>query len=692
MLRVRAKKRKKKQVVPRRYRPPGAAARKIMCGGDELAMEVLAPEICISLAGGLGADMSEKIQVVRLECGPMRGERGVVARAEIEARSVLPYAGLIVADDELASLLWQEPRAVAHCLMYRYEFAGPQISVLPYLQSPSCAPAPFVNCARGPHSTEAIVWQTSRTLDKSNEEISLKLSWRSWGSEHIGARIRRTVDGGGFADGTVVAWLDANESDFVVNDIPAALWRVKYDDNSVLAGDFQDLELHEILSSAKAPLPVETTTLDLPSIPNRACSEESVVSTNANKQANCHFEEVTADGAVLGVYVVASRKIMRGEPLLVTYGCEFWSGWIQRRSRLEELERAADTLCNSCYELIKAIDSERDGQADDDQRITTTNDHHPLSSSSSISCCDENNNMMIDENTTNEQASKRHQVPTRIDRHEVWRYLIGIPFQAQRTIRGERGCLAVVVGLAVEPPAECSLTEFQINDRVEGYWRGSAPSFAATVAGFDQEGNAYLDYDDGFKEVTDLVLPLRSQREWIQMETVQVGTWVRHFEHITANGRSRREGIVVSKMFAQDGGLLLNVMTDDGFLETEQPARDWEPLLVVRFATNNEQRVMNIDQLLFMQPLFINAQTEEPLFADASSANKQLFSFLDHGEHVHQHLVQYFFHSNDPREDHKENTQQNNDEKIPPCLKVDIARVLTEVGLPRMPKLARGCA
>ena len=680
-------KRQKKKKAPRRYRPPGAAARKAMCGGDELSMETVATEITTSLAGGLGSDCGPRVEVVNINEGVMKGEREVVAARDLDRRAVIPYAGVVVTDDELARLLWREPRAVANWLMYRYEFA-PQISVLPYLNAPSFAPAPFINCARGPHPTDLFVWQSftsrhgtnsgittpqkkkkkkqqrrHRSMDLDDDDVSEddsssdedepeddkehilirlftednagKSRWRCWGSEHIGLRVRREINpsprksedsplsagGSTSVDGTVVGWLDKDESDFIDDQgYPGALYRVKYDPGSVLAGDFEDLELHELLASAKAPsapnLVKTKKTLNLPVVSSTSSDDSSEAprmtansAVGSAKKANCHFEEVVVDGAVLGVYVVASRKVTAGEQLLVTYGREFWSGWVQRRARLADLDVCADQLASAARAVANAVD--RHGSSTLLRAV---------------------------------EARKKEFTETepKLGRHDRWRRVMGVPFEAQRAVRGERGRAGVVVGLAIEAPASAADTKnsggttsfFAVGDRVEGYWRGSAPSFPATVVAVDDATNQlHVSFDDGHDEITTpaYVRPYKSPQQWRDLPHVPIGTWVRQFDEappVKGQRSRRREGVVV-KVHPENHRL--DVLGDDNVLDPDQAPDDWEPLFVTRFAEDHEQRTMGLDQLLHMQPLFLDALKRRPLFSsfhDADSALRQRYNDL----------------------------------------------------------------
>ena len=69
-----------------------------------------------------------------------------------------------------------------------------------------------------------------RMSDEEEEEAE----WRTEGSDLLGRRVRRSIIDGegafarvsGFAHGTIVGWLPADESDFIseVTGEPAALW------------------------------------------------------------------------------------------------------------------------------------------------------------------------------------------------------------------------------------------------------------------------------------------------------------------------------------------------------------------------------------------------------------------------------------------------------------------------------------
>ena len=78
--------------------------------------------------------------------------------------------------------------------------------------------------------------------------------WRKEGHPLIGRSIIRLVEGGpAYSEGKVTGWLSAAESDFLDDTgQPAALFHVKYTKGE-LAGDQEDLELHEVKASIKIP-------------------------------------------------------------------------------------------------------------------------------------------------------------------------------------------------------------------------------------------------------------------------------------------------------------------------------------------------------------------------------------------------------------------------------------------------------
>lgn len=79
-----------------------------------------------------------------------------------------------------------------------------------------------------------------RTLE---EEIDEDDEWRREGSPYLEMRVRR-VD----AEGAVIGWLSAEESDFTDANGPAPLYRVKYDSGR-LCGEIEDLEEHELVEA-----------------------------------------------------------------------------------------------------------------------------------------------------------------------------------------------------------------------------------------------------------------------------------------------------------------------------------------------------------------------------------------------------------------------------------------------------------
>ena len=78
--------------------------------------------------------------------------------------------------------------------------------------------------------------------------------WKTEGHPLIGREIIRLVEGGpAYSEGKVTGWLSAAESDFLDDTgQPAALFHVKYTKGE-LAGDQEDLELHEVKASIKIP-------------------------------------------------------------------------------------------------------------------------------------------------------------------------------------------------------------------------------------------------------------------------------------------------------------------------------------------------------------------------------------------------------------------------------------------------------
>ena len=78
------------------------------------------------------------------------------------------------------------------------------------------------------------------------------------GNDRMDPTVRRALLGAdgkaaGAADATVVGWMPPEVADFLDDrGRPAALWRVRYLAGSALAGDNEDLELHEVLEAAAA--------------------------------------------------------------------------------------------------------------------------------------------------------------------------------------------------------------------------------------------------------------------------------------------------------------------------------------------------------------------------------------------------------------------------------------------------------
>ena len=116
--------------------------------------------------------------------------------------------------------------------------------------------------------------------------------WLTEGSEFVGRKTRRLVKGddgkpAGHANGRIVGWLPADISDFVCKEtgLPAALWRVEFDDEDI--GE-EDLELHEVeaavaayealsaaLSSSSRPVLKTEVPPPLPLAAARACGLRS---------------------------------------------------------------------------------------------------------------------------------------------------------------------------------------------------------------------------------------------------------------------------------------------------------------------------------------------------------------------------------------------------------------------------------
>ncbi len=466
------------------------------------------------------------------------------------------------------------------------------------------SPAPFINCARGPDAREALVAKSAREARNQPRTPKAKKvrgpvkgtpggrKWRAWGSRHVGLRVRRTVfaedsSALGTADGTVVSWVDEAESDFRdASGAPAPLWRVVYDEGGLLGGDSEDLEQHELLASARAPALIEGSSA-------RGASQGDDEKTQL--KANCHFREVTADDAkpstnkppsVLGVFIVATKPIQAGEPLLVSYGREFWSGWAQRKARLGDLESAADHLVEAAAKSAKHYSV--DARALSTEHIKDERDTDPLHPPAS---------------------------------GELWRYVIGVPFESCRTSRGSMRWRGVIVGLATDAPAAHprsggAPTSVSVGERVEGYWRGRSPAWPATVAKAAYRGRTTcLAYDDGGREdgvALDLIRKRRSPEAWrdaVKPGHVPVGAWVRRCGgggiSKSKLDATREEGVVIA---CHESGAF-DVRLDDGALLEKRTTEQWEPLLVLRYEEGHDQRVVSMDQLRFLRPRFLDAST-----------------------------------------------------------------------------------
>ena len=89
---------------------------------------------------------------------------------------------------------------------------------------------------------------------RKREKAATQTKWRSDGSEYLGKRVRRYVYDSSqrpidCADGVVVGWLDNDESDFFPDgsNVPAALWRVQYDDTRIGSEDLEEYEVKEAM-------------------------------------------------------------------------------------------------------------------------------------------------------------------------------------------------------------------------------------------------------------------------------------------------------------------------------------------------------------------------------------------------------------------------------------------------------------
>lgn len=81
-----------------------------------------------------------------------------------------------------------------------------------------------------------------------------KLDWHTSGDRYIGQQIMRCVYDGatlaGMARATVIGWLPAGESDFEdALGRPQPLWLVRFCAGSLIEGDEEELELHELADS-----------------------------------------------------------------------------------------------------------------------------------------------------------------------------------------------------------------------------------------------------------------------------------------------------------------------------------------------------------------------------------------------------------------------------------------------------------
>ena len=87
-------------------------------------------------------------------------------------------------------------------------------------------------------------------MDSDDEEGEKdETMWRSEGSEYIGKRVRLKFPDSSHADGVVVGWLDKDESDFFPDgsDVPAALWRLQYDDTRIGSEHLEEYEVKEAM-------------------------------------------------------------------------------------------------------------------------------------------------------------------------------------------------------------------------------------------------------------------------------------------------------------------------------------------------------------------------------------------------------------------------------------------------------------
>lgn len=120
--------------------------------------------------------------------------------------------------------------------------------------------------------------------ESEDDESEFEPTWRSEGSEYLNRDVIRTIlDTRETSQGRVVGWLGADESDFVdKHGKPAPLWRIHYHAGE-LKGDFEDLELTELLESLvplnkkrKEPSPSSSTSLAKSVVPRRAAASKAM--------------------------------------------------------------------------------------------------------------------------------------------------------------------------------------------------------------------------------------------------------------------------------------------------------------------------------------------------------------------------------------------------------------------------------
>lgn len=128
-------------------------------------------------------------------------------------------------------------------------------------------------------------------LEDGDVEEDEDAAWRTEGSEYLGKAVRRSVyedeaDGERWADGSVVGWLSAEESDFVdAQGKPAALYRVEYNAGLLrLRGEREDLEESELkeslLTATACPLDDEGNVLREPKKSDYELLRESNIQRN----------------------------------------------------------------------------------------------------------------------------------------------------------------------------------------------------------------------------------------------------------------------------------------------------------------------------------------------------------------------------------------------------------------------------